>query len=316
MEKVRQIPATQQKGRIITLEIPTKAKKSGYRKTKEELNTGSWCEENKTLKDIFYSTSYFAAFVSLSSAFFWVVDGVNTFTDMVWASYGIGAIALTLLELFDRISSMKVWKGWFFYRKIAWGWVVPAIGIFVGSLYLSIDGEQAAKEKAKASPEVIATNTLLEEKKAEKMALKIEYDKVKASPSSYKDPKTMLVMWWPTQGEQKTRTKRIESLSKEISQIEAEIKGENYLLTESHLIKVEKLGNVFLLLVIIFALLYQFCIAWLAYYKRKEYNEGELKEHLYALHLQGVEITPTLALNILEEIEKPLKKKLKIDLNF
>lgn len=316
MKSLRKIPTKSVKGRVIELSIPEKAKKSNFQKTKEQLNQGSWCQENKGLFQVFLGTSYFAAIISLSSAFFWVVDMGNTFLDSTWGAYLLGGLSLALLEVFDRLSSMKVWKGWFFYRRINVGWLLAAIVIFGGSLFLSADGEQAAKDSAKASPKTIATNTLLEEKKAEKAALQLEYNTVKASPSSYKDPKTMLVMWWPTQKQQQARTVAINDLTKQITAIQLDIKGENHLLTASHINKVEKIGNVLLFVVLIFALLYQFCIGWLAYYSRKEYNEGELKVQLKALHLQGVQITPTLAMEVLTEIEKPLKKTLKINLDF
>ncbi len=314
MEILRKKQPTAQ---IIELEVePTKNKKSSYEKTKEEINQGSWCEENKELKAIFYYTSYFAAVISLSSAFFWVVDMGNTFLASTWGAYLLGGLSLALLEVFDRLSSLKVWKGWFFYRRINKGWLLAAIAIFGGSLFLSLDGEQAAKDSAKASPKTIATNTLLEEKKAEKAALKLDHQTVKASASSYKDPKTMLVMWWPTQKEQQARTLAIKDLTKEITSIEKEVKGENHLLAASHIAKVEKIGNVLLFVVLVFALLYQFCIGWLAYYKRQEYNEEELKVQLTALHFEGVKITPTLATEVLAEIKKPLKRKMKIKLNF
>ena len=314
MEILRKKQPTAQ---IIELEVePTKKKKSNYEKTKEEINQGSWCEENKELKTIFYSTSYFAAAISLSSAFFWVVSAIGTFFIGAWIPKLFGGGSLGLLEYFDRLSSKRFWKDWFFYRTINVFCLGVAILIFVGSLYLSIDGEQAAKESAKASPKTIATNALLEAKQFEKDSLITFYNTVKASPSSYKYPKTMTTMWWPTQKAQKSRNDAILDLGKEIKAIQQELKGENHLLTQSHIIKVEKIGNVFLVLVFIFAVYYQFCIGWLAYYERQEYNEEELKVQLTALHFEGVKITPTLATEVLAEIKKPLKRKMKIKLNF
>jgi hypothetical protein len=303
--------------KFIELEVePTTKKKSNYEKTKEEINKGSWCEENKELKAIFYYTSYFAAAISLSSAFFWVVSAIGAFFTGAIIPKIFGGGSLGLLEYFDRLSSKRFWKDWFFYRTIHKFCLAIALVIFVGSLFLSIDGEQAAKESAKASPKTIATNTLLEEKKAEKDSLQIVYNKIKTSPSSYKYPKTMTTMWWPTQKAQKSRNDAILALGEDIRSIQQEIKGENHLLTTTHINKVEKIGNVFLVLVFIFAVYYQFCIGWLAYYERQEYNEEELKAQLTALHYEGVKITPTLATEVLDEIKKPLKRKMKIKLNF
>lgn len=295
----------------VVIDIDRSNKKDAYQRTKDQLQVGSWCEENKQLSHIFLATSYFAALISLSSAFFWVFDSVNIVIDNAAASYVIGALALVLLEVFDRISSKKVWHSWFFFREINYGWIIPAIGIFAGSLFLSVDGEQAAKETAKASPQTIATNALLEEKKAEKAELQAKYDAVEKDPKSYKTPK---LMWWPTQQQQKARQSKILTLSDEIAVIQEEIKGENHLLAESHIIKVEKIGNVFLGIVILFALLYQFCIAYLSYYDRKQYNEGQLREQLSLLHQQGTTITPALATRLLKEIEQPLKRKFRIEL--
>jgi len=300
---------------IIELDLTNK-KQTTYQKTVKELSTGSWCEENKPLRQIFYYTSYFAAIISLSSAFFWVVDTVNTFTNMVWAAYGIGGIALGLLEVFDRLSSKKVWHGWFFYREINGVWLMVALAIFAGSLWLSIDGEQAAKEKAKASPQTIATNTLLEEKKAEKVNLLSEWKTIKEDSQSYKVTRNKKEMWWPTQKAQQLRQEQIATLSEEITDIQNELKGENHLLTQSHIIKVEKLGNVFLLLVVIFAAVYQISIMFLVLFSRKEYNEETLKRRLVEMRQNGITLTPALATETLIAIEKPLKRKMRIDLNF
>lgn len=314
MEILRKKQPTAQ---IIELEVePTKKKKSNYEKTKEEINQGSWCEENKELKAIFYYTSYFAAAISLSSAFFWVVSAIGTFFTGAWIPKLFGGGSLGLLEYFDRLSSKRFWKDWFFYRTINVFCLAIAILIFGGSLYLSIDGEQAAKESAKASPKTIATNTLLEEKKAEKVNLLSEWQTIKDDPKSYKVTRNKKEMWWPTQKAQELRQKQIATLSEDIAAIQKELKGENHLLTQSHIIKVEKIGNVFLVLVFIFAVYYQFCIGWLAYYERQEYNEEELKVQLTVLHFQGVKITPSLATEVLTEIKKPLKRKMKIKLNF
>jgi len=315
MEHLRKMQPIQPTKETIIVDL-TKKKTTAYEKTVKELETGSWCEENKPLKQIFFYTSYFAAIISLSSAFFWVVDTVNTFTNMVWAAYLIGGIALGLLEIFDRLSSKKVWHGWFFYREINSIWLMVALSIFAGSLWLSIDGEQAAKEKAKASPQTIATNTLLEEKKAEKENLLTEWKTIKEDPKSYKVTRNKKEMWWPTQKAQQLRQKQIATLSENITTIQKELKGENHLLTQSHILKVEKLGNVFLLLVVIFAALYQVSIMFLVLFSRKEYNEETLKIRLLEMRQNGITLTPTLATETLKEIEKPLTRKMRIDLNF
>ena len=78
----------------------------------------------------------------------------------------------------------------------------------------------------------------------------------------------------------------------------------------------EKIVKVFLWVVVISALFYQFCIAYLVYYKRQDYNEEELKVQLLALHRRGVKITPALAAEVLKKIEQPLKKQRTIEVNF
>lgn len=246
----------------------------------------SYFQKYKGFKTTLLWLSYLfnlASALTASYAIFWLVQWI---TGLAIVGYAIAGIFLFFLEKIKRKSSSEFWQVLFFHKEFAAGWFGLSLFCLALSLASSGFGVKEGTEQLSPDAELIASDSLATEYRAEIAKLEAENKEFK------KQRNHEGVIYHRTQASIKSNKKMIADYQSRILEIDKKLEGKNEQLTTAYMEEVELTAWTLVWLTLLMELLFEACIAYVWYYYFRSYVERRKVQGITAGAESPIQATP------------------------
>lgn len=232
-----------------------------------QVKNKSYYERYRGFKQTVTVLSYiFSVAGALTSAYavYWLASWAGA---TLWLSLTIGGLILAFLERIKRKASEEAWQVYFFQGKIALGWVLLSLALFVvGVLSSSFGAKEGARDFAPLA-DLITSDTTAEGYSHRVAVLEAENQRLSSQRNSKGE------IYWPAQQQMARNKQIIAQYEGRILSLDSKREQANDGIKASHETSVAFAARVFMIVQIGMELCFEACIAWIWYFFYRSYVE-------------------------------------------
>lgn len=241
-----------------------------FQTLEDKVKPQSYYQKYKGFKNVILTLSYLFNIVSALTASYLVFWFTQWLTGMTWVAYVLSAVFLFFLEQLKRKSSSEFFQVWYFYRRIAAGWLGLSLSIFAISVACTYFGTYQGTQDAAPIATTLSPD-------ASEESIKEEIAKLEAENATYEKQKNKEgIIYFPIQRSIERNKAMIADLRIRLTGKEVEREMTNKGLEEVHESNIKLTATTLAWITVLFEFLFECCIAYIWYYFYRSYIERKI----------------------------------------